>query len=80
MTDVERVDTGVVIPTIPESCDTANPNTQNTVTRLIAYDKDLGDCLTEISFLEALLAEACVEPRQEMEDLLATEEPRIAAA
>ena len=80
MTDVERVETGIEIPTIPESCDTANPHTQNTLNRLVAYDKDLGDCLTEISFLEALLAEACVEPRLEMEELLITEEPRIAAA
>lgn len=46
MTDVERVETGIVVPDIPESCNTANPQTQTVLNRLVTYDGNLGDCLT----------------------------------
>ena len=75
--EIPRVETGIEIPEIPASCETTNPTTQATLNRLVEYDQELGDCLTQMSLLDALLAEACVEPRAEMEELLLTEAPRI---
>ena len=75
--DIPRVETGIEIPAIPASCEEANPTTQATLNRLVEYDQELGDCLTQMSLLDALLAEACVEPRAEMEELLLSEAPRI---
>ena len=76
-TNWELIDTGIVIPDVPEL---AHDDTEEARDELVKLDADLAYCLTFTEWLKDEIFVPCDVLRQTIEDTLLTETPRQEAS
>ena len=74
---VEDVDTGIVIPLIPDSCLSLTIDTQDSLDDLNKYKDDLQKCLNEQAWLSEQLADSCMIPTEAAQKLIDSESHRV---